>query len=429
MNQRFVAAVQEMAENRTVNQDTLSQLTLGRNIGLLLHCSHEIDQSTVLYLTVNGLPLLESDTFLFLFSENSSPNEEQIGGHGLYHRAFLYSVLERVVSDALWGHFNFCTCQIDGRLVAIVNFAKQLLPAIQPGVMAKLKETCYKIIEQARSEYDLQISVHCSGLIRQPQVLSAAYHRLLNEVTFFRFTGTNMTNMVSGFSSAVYHSYHEIAELITAHAQRLIQLIANQNDTTDYLHMALTDLCNIRPFSISVLQTRLQSFQEAIYLELTNREILRSVSIDITEQFAMIASAPSIQDVELVIQGSLDTIAVAYQKQVLDNSFQRIRLVEQYLMERLQEPGLTLMQVAEEFHENPSALTSRFKQYYHETIYAFVKKKRLELAVQHLDSNLTVREIAAECGFGSVESLYRAFRREYGITPSQMRKQRNRDHG
>lgn len=424
MNQSFVAAVKNLAETKIPCQDAEDQLTLTRNIGLLLHCSHEIDQSTVLYLTVNGFPLLESDSFLFLFSENSLPDEEQNRGHGLYHRAFLYGVLERVVRDTLRGHFNFCTCQLDGRLVAIVNFARQLLPAIEPGIKEKLRGCCYQIINEAHRLYDLQVSVHCSGLIRQMEDLSAAYHRLLNEVTFFRYTGADMTALVSGFSTLSYYSFHEIAVQTAAHAQALIQQMVDGKETDEYLHQTLQGLCDTPPYSISVLQTRLQSLLEAINLELQNRNILLPECQQIAAAFDTISTASSMEVIEQNIQACITELRDAYHQRLQDGGFQHIQAVEQYIMQHLQEPGLTLREIAEAFGDTPSALTAKFKEYYQDTLYVFLQKKRLELAVTYLNSSMTIREIAAACGFGSVESLYRAFRKEYGITPNQMRKHR-----
>lgn len=64
-----------------------------------------------------------------------------------------------------------------------------------------------------------------------------------------------------------------------------------------------------------------------------------------------------------------------------------------------------------------------FKQEMKTTLGAYIKKKRLELAIQYLlESDLSIKDIAHKAGFTSQQAFTRSFKDNIGKSPKQYRK-------
>ncbi len=88
---------------------------------------------------------------------------------------------------------------------------------------------------------------------------------------------------------------------------------------------------------------------------------------------------------------------------------------------------LTLNGIAKQCFYNPSYFSRAFKERFNVTLVSYISAKRVEAAERLLDvTDLTVERIAEECGFGDKSSLYRAFSRLRGITPTEYRRNREK---
>lgn len=100
-----------------------------------------------------------------------------------------------------------------------------------------------------------------------------------------------------------------------------------------------------------------------------------------------------------------------------------IRELHKYVMTRLDRKLKKIAVIAREVGGSPSKIKAIFKHAYDDTIYNYHLRKRLEKAYVLLkDTVLPVNEIAEECGFISFSHFSRSFKKEYGVTPSQIRK-------
>lgn len=62
-----------------------------------------------------------------------------------------------------------------------------------------------------------------------------------------------------------------------------------------------------------------------------------------------------------------------------------------------------------------------FKDLFHNSFYDYLILRRVESAKRMLGTNLSIREIAERCGFHSISSFSRTFRKVTGMSPSQYR--------
>ena len=99
------------------------------------------------------------------------------------------------------------------------------------------------------------------------------------------------------------------------------------------------------------------------------------------------------------------------------------QLVKSYVKSNLAKK-ITLTDIAWNLHCSTVTVTEHFKNEYGMTVMEYVMKKRMEKAVRLLtNSELSIREIAEECGFGDDEYFSRCFKSTYGAPPKQWRRE------
>lgn len=107
-----------------------------------------------------------------------------------------------------------------------------------------------------------------------------------------------------------------------------------------------------------------------------------------------------------------------------DRVFQQHNLitkVERYIEEHLRD-HVTVKQLAERFHLNPSYLSVLFKKETGWTISEFIQDKRMSKAKQLLqDPNIKIYEVAEEVGFQATTYFTFLFKKITGVTPQGFR--------
>lgn len=85
---------------------------------------------------------------------------------------------------------------------------------------------------------------------------------------------------------------------------------------------------------------------------------------------------------------------------------------------------LTLSRLAALVNLSPNYFSHLFKRQSGSSLWDYITAKRVEKAVRLLRSgeNLSVLEIALDCGFNNTANFNKAFKKHKGITPSQLRK-------
>ncbi len=93
-----------------------------------------------------------------------------------------------------------------------------------------------------------------------------------------------------------------------------------------------------------------------------------------------------------------------------------------YMETHLQE-NITVRQIAQSAGYSPWHCSRIFKEYIGESPGVYLRKMRLMRGYQMLYGT-SVKEVAGACGFSSMEGFSKAFCREFGIYPSQMKKEK-----
>ena len=93
-----------------------------------------------------------------------------------------------------------------------------------------------------------------------------------------------------------------------------------------------------------------------------------------------------------------------------------------YMEEHLDEP-LTISTLSRRSCLSATTFKAGFRRLYGLPVHAWLRQRRMERAAELLrDSSLSVLGVAQSVGYGSASQFTAAFRRQYGVTPAQYRK-------
>lgn len=99
-----------------------------------------------------------------------------------------------------------------------------------------------------------------------------------------------------------------------------------------------------------------------------------------------------------------------------------IKQIHAFLVEHFNE-HYTIDALSERFEISPTVMKRCFKGVYGDSIYAYMKRYRLQIAEQLLkESKLTIGEIATQIGYLNPNKFTSAFCAEYGVPPTDYRK-------
>ena len=99
----------------------------------------------------------------------------------------------------------------------------------------------------------------------------------------------------------------------------------------------------------------------------------------------------------------------------------RLSPVLRYIHEKCTEP-MTVERLASAFSFSPSHLAHNFKKQLGISIYQYILLRRLQIGRAAMLEGVPVREAYQKCGFGDYAGFYRAFLKEYGMSPQQYKK-------
>jgi AraC-like DNA-binding protein len=98
-----------------------------------------------------------------------------------------------------------------------------------------------------------------------------------------------------------------------------------------------------------------------------------------------------------------------------------------YVLERM-DKRITIKEIADQMHVSQTQLKNSFRNYYGNSVYKYIRSKKMEQAAALLaEGQLSVMEIAGMFGYENCSKFAAAFRGEYGMSPSDYRRQHRQE--
>lgn len=99
----------------------------------------------------------------------------------------------------------------------------------------------------------------------------------------------------------------------------------------------------------------------------------------------------------------------------------RLTPVLAYVHENCTKP-ISVEYLAQKFGYSPSHLAHSFKKHMGTSLYHYVLLRRLQIGREVMLEGVPVKEAFKRCGFGDYAGFYRAFLKEFGLSPQQYKK-------
>lgn len=87
-----------------------------------------------------------------------------------------------------------------------------------------------------------------------------------------------------------------------------------------------------------------------------------------------------------------------------------------YINKHIEEP-ITLDDLEKEFFMSKFHLLKIFKDTTNMTIHSYIVKRKLSFAKELIEHNMPIVQVYVKCGFSNYSHFFRAFKKEYGMTP------------
>lgn len=116
-----------------------------------------------------------------------------------------------------------------------------------------------------------------------------------------------------------------------------------------------------------------------------------------------------------------DLNRIIYELETSDKTQKHLQLnssLIQYIEHHLNE-DLTIDQLAKTFYISRSQILQIFKKNFGITVHQYITKRRLEMCRKALCQNAVITKVFRQYGFRDYTSFYRAFKKEYGLSPKQ----------
>ena len=89
-----------------------------------------------------------------------------------------------------------------------------------------------------------------------------------------------------------------------------------------------------------------------------------------------------------------------------------------YIQAHLDEE-ITLKQLEEHFFVSHEHISREFKRQTGQTLHAYITKAKLDRCCRFIEQGYPITEVYQKVGFGGYNSFFRAFKKEYGMTPKE----------
>ncbi len=103
-----------------------------------------------------------------------------------------------------------------------------------------------------------------------------------------------------------------------------------------------------------------------------------------------------------------------------------VQKVQDYIINNLEEPLPSTKELSDMFGTNEFTLKESFRNFLKTSVYQYYNEERLKKAYMFIQqSNLPLQEVAYISGFNNYTNFYKAFKKRFKLTPSEIQRINN----
>ena len=384
----------------------------------ILHSSESISASEWQALAQAGLVLGRCACIpMLLQARDPEPSGETL---------YCYELVSDLAAEHLlageWGY----QAELDGSLIVLLCYQYSLDPEQEAAVRSRIGQQCRAMITVCRERYGLQLSVYPGKFIPSIGQVAEEYEHLRKYLLFNRFFECHEGLFTSDNLNEPAQHVFSILRFAEVAAADTAEQIKKRDYTLRELGMQhLEVLRTMRPMDADVLRDNYKYLVEHIFDTLLERRMIlpRQITLD-RVAWSYMVGCKSWSDMVARYLDFLEAMFKLSQENAAVQSHSSTTEVMAYICANYQNPSLSMKEIAQRFHSNPSTICSAFKRYYGITVFDQIRALRMEAACDLLKNTAqTLGEVAERSGFGSKETMNRIFKRRFGVTPGQYRGQ------
>lgn len=418
MNKAAQELAMQLAQKEYSMIEYRNKLVRMQNMGLICHCSAEIDMGTLLYFSVNDMYLGKGTFVVILFSEVSSHTEDQDQGRDVFGRTFTYAIIEEIAREAFTGHYSFYSSELDGRLVVIINFPFGLMP--DASIVNYLDVASAEVGRRCKERYDMDVVAYIGDPTDNLLSISSTYTKLLERATLHRY----IEHVFDAPICRVRMMPPETPMERTGGLEERIRLVVTQLLSGEDFHPLtselLSDLAENRASSVDELKRMFGDFFEE-FCRLSAQVGIKIKKDFRRKQFQVVMDSVHWREAADWLHGMLDTVAQEHAERTVRITRKRFDQAVGFIAASLSDPDLSVEKCAAAVGCSVSALTKVFRREMNVSVAKYIREARLDMALKLVRQGSTVKTTCEKCGFGSTETFHRAFKAKYGATPGQLR--------
>ena len=390
-------------------------LTVQQALDLLLHSRYAVPQDALIALEINRL-YLGNGGFVVTGFRPVLPDASQL-------QEVLLN-LERLANQVYESNGLFHVCQMDGQVIVLSCFPQLRREQRREDQISDLTvRLAQRLSEQSQTYWGIPIMAAVGPLIYGLASLSQAFFfvtELMEYKQFLGDTGQLLYAPAQIQANQLLRNTREIQQTAVFFANDIYSgsLTNVERRVTELLqYIVESEASSMRNFHFCLLL-----FVQALTAALMELEVADNQFLTRLDILGRCYAAQNLEALNRCLCAVFREIADHCAQQDQSRMTQLLRQAKAFIDSHYTDSTLSVAQTAELVGVHQSTLSTMFRQAYGETIVDYIRALRVEKAKELLACReLSLSSVAQGAGFGSLNTMYRAFKAKEGLPPGKLR--------
>lgn len=388
-----------------------------RALNILLNNRRHISSDVLINLEINGIVLGTGGFTVVIFEPLDSNNDE-------FPLLEVLENLEALVAKTFESNCANQVCQTNTSVTVLCYFP-QLLPQDTrddeiKDFMSRMART---VIDLCQNHLNLTIMAAISGLDFGVDSISGLFASAADILDYSRYMlrfddisiSPDILDTATLFlkSADIEKAAHQIANNI---------LTGSSKPVSEKLNLLIDSVIHTKSASTRDLHFSLLLFVYFFTSALLKLEIVDAHYFQKLNILRSLYAAPDVESLIDALNEIIDNARLYSEKKEANRNAAILEQSQRYITDHFTDPNLSVAGLADALGINQTTLSNLYKKHYGQTIGADIRQYRVEMAKELIRSGEQLAQAAIRAGFGSMNTMYRAFKRDEGITPGEFRR-------